>query len=362
MIPLIYALNNGEFGSVEQMALATLNGLRDEFVPYVLAPEGAALEESRRSSLIAIPFANTTDFLMKMRLILAANPEIGFIATDYRFSHLLILLNYFYRRKITHLHLVEEETLLAVDAAKRNKLCKNDVTFIARSKAVREKLIGLGTRQEKIRVIENFLPEKFKNERPRRAPFSRDGVTRVVVASPIEPDRKIGLLLDALDREPALAALEFTIYGSGSQLAELKERAAGRHPNVLFAGDCRDTAEALANADLYLNFCSAEANGRAILEALAADVPILVPDGGGESIVTHNVNGFSYRADDPRDLAERLRETAGASVELLNSVTKGGRYLLDIKFSSENGVERYRRLLHEQKPADIDLTRGKLIL
>jgi glycosyltransferase involved in cell wall biosynthesis len=362
MIPLIYALKTGELGSVELMALATLDGLRDEFIPYVLAPEGAVLKEAREQSLLALPFANTTDFLLKLRLILAANPEIGFIATDYRFSYLLILLNFFYRRKITHLFLVEEESLEQLDSSRRSKLSKCDVTFVAHSRSIREKLIAHGIRQEKIRVIENFLTEKNKEALPRRSPFHANGVTNVVVVSKIEPEKKVGLLLDALDLEPALAALEFTIYGSGSQLDELKRRAAGNHPNVTFAGTCENSAEKLAGSDLLVNFCANESNGLTVLEAMAADVPVLVPHGGPEAFITHNINGFSFKADDARDLARRLRESSNAPSDLLNSVTKGGRYLLNIKFSSESGVERYRRLLNEQKVQNVDLSRGKLIL
>jgi len=362
MIPLIYALKNGETGNAGQMALATLDGLRDEFVPYLFAPQGEVVRESQKLGLVALPFTNTTDFLLKLRLILAANPEIAYITTDYKFSRLMIWLNFFYHRKITHLNLIDEAALENGDAAKRNKLGKYDVTYIAHSRTTREKLIAAGARADKIRVVENFLSEKLKNELPRKAPFQKNGVKEVVVVSKIEADKKIGLLFDALDLEPALSALRFTIYGTGGELEQLKTRAAKKFPNVKFAGDCEDVPQTLVNSDLYLNFCADESNGLTVLEAMAVDVPVLTPNGDSEAFITHNVNGFSFKADNARDLAMRLCESSRAPRALLNSVTKGGRYLLNIKFSSENGVERYRRLLNEQKVTNVDLTRGKVIL
>lgn len=345
------------------MALATLDGLRNEFNPFIFAPEGDVIEEARKMGFFAQTFSGVTDLTMKLWLLLVAHKEFAFIATELNHSYSLILLNAFYRRKITHLHVVNGCNDEYSSYAKRSKLNKYDVTFIAPSDFVKERLIANDTRQERIRVIENFLSEKRKAKLPRRLPFKTNGVKKVVVISKIEPRKKIDLLLDALDFMPNLSSLEFTIYGTGSQLEKLKKRASERNPNVRFAGFDENISAKLTDADLLLHLCPVESSGLTILEAMSAKVPVLVADSGGTgSMISHNVNGFSFRANDAKHLAHRLNELSKTPFDLLNAIAKGGKHLLNIRFSLEIGVERYRRLITGQKVPALDLTRGKLIL
>ena len=361
MVPLIYALKNGELGRIEQMALAALDGLRDEFVPCVFAREGAVLTEAEKLDFSVHSFSNTSNFAMKLRFLLASNHELSFISTDSKFSYSIILLNLFYRKKINHLHLISEETNENYDFSKINNLNKYGVTFITPSKFIKEKLIAHGTRQERIRVIENFLPEKVIDAIPRRMRFNTDGIKKVLIISKIEPNKKINFLFKALDLRPELNSLEFTISGTGSKLEELKNRAAKKYPNVKFSGIGENISNRVEDFDLYLQLCSNESTDLTILEALAADVPVLVPENAGGTIFTHKINGFIFEGN-AASLASRLHELSITSSELLNAVAKGGRYLLNIKFSSESSIERYRRVLNEQKVPKVDLTRGKLIL
>ncbi len=362
MFPLIYVLHNGNLYGMEQMALATLDGLRDEFEPYLFAPDGGVIKEALKMGISAQPYSSLTDLTIKLWLLVAAHRELGFIATDLAHSFSLIRLNFLYRRKITHLHMVsngaEDSTY-----SKTGKLNNRDVTFVALSESVREKLIAQGTRHERIRVVENFLSEKRKTELPRRMPFTTNGVKKIAVISRLEPVKKVDLLLDALDFNPELSSLEFTIFGTGSQFETLRQRALKNNPNVHFAGGEQNITEKLVKADLLLHLCPAESSGLTILEALTADVPVLTADNGGiGSMISHNINGFSFRANDAENLARRLHELTEVSFDLLNAIAKGGRHLLNIRFSAENGVEKYRRLFTGQKAPTVDLARGKLIL
>ena len=86
---------------------------------------------------------------------------------------------------------------------------------------------------------------------------------------------------DALDHEPALRALKFRIFGTGEHEALLKERAQRTHPNVEFFGFSTDIGRELSESDLLLHLCPQEPFGLAILEAMSAGVPVLVPNQGG---------------------------------------------------------------------------------
>ncbi len=363
MIPLIYVLHTGNLYGLEQMALAMLDGLRDEFKPYLFAPEGEVIKEAKKMGFETQTFSSKTDLILKLRFLLSAHKELVFAATDLSHSYSLILLNKFYRRKIKHLQIVSGSENEFSNYAKKSSLNKYDLTLIALSEYVKEKLIAHDIRQTRIRVIENFMTEKRKEFVPRRLPFKTNGVKKIVVISRLEPMKKVDLLLDALDLMPELSSLDFTVYGTGSQLESLKKRVRENNPNVHFAGFEENLSQKLAEADLLLHLCPIQSSGLTILEAMAAEVPVLVSDSGGiGSMISHNINGFSFKANDSKHLAYRLSELSKTPFNHLNAITKGEKHLLNIRFSAESAVEKYRRLIWEQKIQVADLTRGKLIL
>jgi glycosyltransferase involved in cell wall biosynthesis len=363
MIPLIYVLQNGVLDDSQQMALALLDGLRDEFKPYVFAPPGNVINEAQKMGFVAQTFSSATDLTMKLWLLVSSNDELGFVATELAHSYSMILLNAFYRRRLIHLHVIKGGEDEYSGYTKRASLKKYDVIFITHSEFIKEKLIAHGTGQERVRVIENFLSEKRKGVLRQRVPFETNGVKKVMVVSSFESEAKVDLLLDALDFMPDLSELKFTFYGSVSQSEALKKRVSENNLNVEFAGSEVNIAEKFAETDLFLDLCPTVSSGLTMLEAMAANVPVLISDGGTTgSTISHNINGFSFPANDAEQLAYRLNDLSKASFDFLNAIAKGGKYLLNIRFSAENSVERYRRLFTEQKLPVVDLTGGKLIL
>ena len=109
-------------------------------------------------------------------------------------------LNALYRRDVTHVHMVHGGAA-DVDAYGRKKwLNATPVTFVAVSGFVRRELLEHGVRPEKVRVVNNFLlPERVASA-PRRPAFTSDGVRNLLVISRLDPIKRVGLLLDALDR------------------------------------------------------------------------------------------------------------------------------------------------------------------
>ena len=106
------------------------------------------------------------------------------------------------------------------------------MTFVAVSEFARHQLIEHGVRPDKVRVVNNFLPPDRIASAAKRPPFTVPGVRNVLVISRLDPLKRVGLLLDALDLEPALRALSFNIIGVGPDLAALRDRAKAAHPNV----------------------------------------------------------------------------------------------------------------------------------
>jgi glycosyltransferase involved in cell wall biosynthesis len=138
------------------------------------------------------------------------------------------------------------------------------------------------------------------------------------------------------------------VYGSGWDAEALRQRAGSANLPVKFAGFSTQIASELAASDLLLHLCPTEPFGLAILEAMAARVPVLAPDAGGAgSLVTDEISGFHFQANDPDHLANRLQYVSGLAVSRLNQVICESQRSLRNRFSEQVGIGEYRRLILE---------------
>jgi glycosyltransferase involved in cell wall biosynthesis len=348
MTPLVYVLHSGNLYGTERMALATAEGLAAEYDPVIFAPPGKAIEEARRLGFAAQPFTRPVELALRLRPFVGRSRRLVFMATGVMHSMVLLAWNLLYRRRVAHLHLVHGGTDERLSYGRKRRLNGRPVRFVAVSDFVRERLCANGVAAPQISVVENFLPDSRRRV-PRRGPFGEPGLRRAVVVSRIDPIKRVDLLLDAMEAEPALGRLGVRIFGGGWQLEELRERARRSCPNVEFAGFRADIDRELSAADLLIHLCPAEPFGLAILEAMAAAVPVLVPDrGGAGSLVTDGVSGFRFAADDARSLAARILELDTAPPEVLNRAAAGGLAALDGRFSARERLNDYRRLIEAE--------------
>jgi glycosyltransferase involved in cell wall biosynthesis len=347
-IPLIYALHSGNLYGTERMALSTAAGLLDEFAPIIMAPPGPALEEAEHRGYAVAPFENVWQFAAALRSALSRSPKVAFFATGVMHSSVCIALNKLYRRPIAHLHLVHGGAAEELSYGRKKKLNGQSVRFVAVSQYVRERLLAHGVNDNQISVVENFLPDTQVGACPRREPFRTGEIRRLTVISRLDPEKRVGLLLDALRRDPDSRRFEVRIFGSGWEGDELKRRASEANLNVSFAGFQARVDECLAESDLLVHLCPVEPFGLAIIEAMAAGVPVLVPNAGGAgSLVEDGVSGFHFRNGNADDLNTRLRDITALGADRLNAVVAGGRHLLATRFSESLRMGDYRRMLWE---------------
>lgn len=346
-VPLMYALHSGNLYGTERMALATAASLADEFDPIIFAPPGPALGEATKMGFAVEAFSSPLEFAWKVRPFLSRNKTLAFVATGVTHSLACLGWNKLYRCQIVHLHMVHGGTDEALSYGRKRKLNGAPVTFVAVSGFVKERLVANGVTPEQIVVIENFLPDAQIAAAPKRAVFNQPGVHKLIIISRVDPIKRLDVLLDAFDRQPKLGALSMRIYGTGWQLEEMRARAAANNPNITFAGFHDDVASELARADLLVHTCPEEPFGLAIIEAMAAHVPVLAPDSGGAgSLIEEGVTGFRFAANQADALAARLLELSQAPAELLNRVVAGARQALATRFSAAARSADYRRLLH----------------
>ncbi len=347
-IPLIYALHSGNLYGTERMALATVEVLAGQFEPIMLAPPGPALQLAAKMGLETHAFAGAAEFSTAIRPLMARSRRVVFLATGVMHSLAAIGWNVFLRRRLAHLHMVHGGTDERLSYGRKRLLNRSRVTLVAVSSFVKTRLIANGVAPERIRIIENFLPESRSAGALRRARFDSPGIRRVIVISRLDPIKRVELLLDAFDRCPDLTSLPVRIFGTGWEEARLRDRARLHHPNITFEGFHSSVESEIAASDLLVHLCPTEPFGLAILEAMAAGVPVLVPStGGASSLVSEGSSGFHFEADDPASLAASLKSLTQAPAELLNAIVAGGHHALATRFAPVARIDDYRRLIEE---------------
>jgi glycosyltransferase involved in cell wall biosynthesis len=345
---LLYLLHSGNLYGTERMALVTLDGLRDGLTPLLMAPPGPVHAAARALGIESHEFASTQDLFLKLPPLLQKARQTGRIAvcaTGVSHSLLFMLLNVWFRLKNAHLHLVHGGTDERLSYGRKKLLNYFPILLVAVSGYVRERLLAHGVCATQIRILENFLPDPQIANAPKRLPFQQAGIRKVLVISRIDPIKRIDVLLAALDLAPALAALEIRILGTGWELEKLTARAQRDHPNVTFVGFTDQVEQELAATDLLLHLCPTEPFGLAILEAMAAHVPILLPNAGGAaSLIEAGVSGLHFQANDAADLVRQLSYLQSASAETLNNLTANAQLRLHQRYSGQARLNDYRAL------------------
>ncbi len=104
-------------------------------------------------------------------------------------------------------------------------------------------------------------------------------------------------------------AVEFVLVGDGPLRPGLEAMAAdlGIKEKVLFVGERHDIPAMLASLDVSVLISSSESLSNVILESMAAGVPVVTTDvGGNPELVTNGENGLLVPPGDEEQLVEAL--------------------------------------------------------
>jgi glycosyltransferase involved in cell wall biosynthesis len=194
---------------------------------------------------------------------------------------------------------------------------------VCNSRTVAERLIDRGIPQRKLAVIENGLPpEAFAVAAP--ALPRRPGVLRVGMIAVMRFHYKnhAGFLRAAALLSRRIPELEFLLVGDGPLRPELEFIASslGIGGQVRFLGERRDVPALLASIDVTVLPSVSEGLSNAILESMAAGVPVVAARVGGNPELVVEGTGLLVRPKDDEMLAgalatllsdNRLREKFG---------------------------------------------------
>ncbi|MGE3285935.1 MAG: glycosyltransferase [Pseudonocardia sp.] len=157
-------------------------------------------------------------------------------------------------------------------------------------------------------------------------------------------------LLEAMAKlAPAHPRMRLICIGDGEREAELRAlaSASGIADRVHFAGLRRDVARLLPGFDVACLTSRYECAPIAVIEAMAAGVPVVVSDVGTvRDMVTDGVEGLIFPAGDVSALAAHLDRLADDAT-LRSRLGCAGRARAENDFRIEHTAERYQQLLLE---------------
>jgi glycosyltransferase involved in cell wall biosynthesis len=176
--------------------------------------------------------------------------------------------------------------------------------IVANSAAAAARLGAERVAPRRVAVVPNGLDASVFSTRP----VTR--VRRIVTVANLRPEKAHDVLLAAAADVVALRPdVEFIIAGGGplrEQIeADVRRRGLARHVRLL--GHCDDVRGVLAAADLFVLPSRSEAFPNAVLEAMAAGVPVVTTAVGGLlELIEQDRTGMLVPVDDPRALAAAI--------------------------------------------------------
>jgi len=176
--------------------------------------------------------------------------------------------------------------------------------IIAISEAVRATLLGSGIEPSRVAVVPSGVDlSRIRPAGPATAP------ARLVNIGALTPEKNHRLLLATAARlAPRYPDLRWTIAGQGPLEGDLVREAKrlGVGHAVAFRSEFTDPAEVLAGATALVSCSTSEGLGTAILEAMAAGVPVVAVAVGGIPELLAGGAGLLVPQGDPEALAPAI--------------------------------------------------------
>jgi glycosyltransferase involved in cell wall biosynthesis len=217
---------------------------------------------------------------------------------------------------------------------------------VANSRAAADRLLFERVPARKVIVIPNGLDtSRFKARTLRTRP------RRVAMVANLRPEKGHDVLIDAAPEVLArFPDAHFEIIGAGPELTALIARAEARgvlHAFTFF-GHCDDVAAKLQDADLFVLPSRSEAFPNAVLEAMAAGLPVVASGVGGiRELIDHEQTGLLVPPDDARALAERIGRVMG-DVPLATRLGAAARARADGRYSFDRMVGAFEAVYRSE--------------
>jgi glycosyltransferase involved in cell wall biosynthesis len=213
---------------------------------------------------------------------------------------------------------------------------------VANSRAAADRLHAEQVPLHKIAVIPNGLEgSRYAARATRTRP------RRVIVVANLRQEKGHDVLIDAATSVlRVFPDARFECVGAGPERDRLVTRteASGVAHAVTFGGHCDDVPTKLAAADIFVLPSRSEACPNALLEAMAAGLPVVASAVGGIlELVTDGRNGLLTPPGDPDALAERVIRLM-SSPSLAQGLGEAARETAQTRYSFDHMVHAFEQL------------------
>jgi len=214
----------------------------------------------------------------------------------------------------------------------------------------KEQLIRNGWSGDRIQVIFNSVdPAVWAGDRSestlRRELGLSDDRFVMLCASRFAEDKGHKYLIDSVKRLTTITDVPFTLVlaGDGPLLepAKAQVKELGLEDCVKFIGFRKDIKNLYKGSDLYVNSSEHEALSYLIIEAMAAGLPVIATDmGGNRDIVNDEAGcGLLVKYDDPVSMSDAMKRLM-EDKELLESCRQGALRTIDEKFEIHKWMDK----------------------
>jgi glycosyltransferase involved in cell wall biosynthesis len=174
-------------------------------------------------------------------------------------------------------------------------------TVVVPSHAVAAFLVEHGVPSSRVHVVPNGIDVRF------REPAETHDPPVVGTAAVLQFRKRVDVLLDAC--AAAARPLRVEIFGDGPLRAELEAQALRLGLDATFRGDVPDLRDRLRDLDVFVLPSRDENLPMALLEAMAAAVPVVATRVGGvPELIEDGVSGRVVAPEQVQPLADALRE------------------------------------------------------
>lgn len=138
------------------------------------------------------------------------------------------------------------------------------------------------------------------------------------------PEKRWPVVIDAVEAAGADIPVGLIMLGDGIQRAKIEERVAGSPHIKLFRPvyDRPQFSRIIASCDALIHGADAEPFGLVASEAMAAGLPLIVPDEGGCAEIADPLHAELYRARDARSAADAIRRLHAREPSILRAAAR----------------------------------------
>ncbi len=226
---------------------------------------------------------------------------------------------------------------------------------ICNSRAAAEGLVRRGVPEPRLIVIPNGLPEAAFAPQPPAITRVPGTIRAVMLARMNTRSKNHSLLLRATGRlRDRVPNLELLLVGDGSLRPDLEREAEalGIRDRVQFLGERHDVAAVLRSADISVLPSISESLSNAIIESMAAELPVIACRVGGNPELVNEQTGMLVAPDNEEEFAEAIANLArnpAKRVELGDTARKIARAQYTIAGMCQRHEALYAELLERKQ-------------